>query len=776
MIRKTKEVIADLKELIDIKGYIYSLCLILFEDFHLDLNKIHEIDYRSKLSVKECSLIIGFLIQKEINFNIPASPKEVIALKEKTYELMRELQVSFNAPKYIKLQEMVEQQKKGEKFEDNRQERLEFFVKDNGMVEPMFYAGDGVYDFQYLEYLESKYKYDSEWLIKNKGFDIEKTREIVNTIKQSLGAKAQKVMPVNLREVFPKVAEKLHKKLKKQFSQEKIKEIEHQQFTAATFYQYIQLFPSPEDFEGDNTESWKKFYQNLLDLFIVLPSDLKNIDQDAVESFFQNFSFIPACNEVYEGPGHFNILNSRPLIKLEDERYFVAINYLIPEAVYESPFYWMWDDKKYRDTLAKHRGDVGEEIAYNLLSKVFGIKNTFKSIIVETKRGQQDTDIDVLCLLGNKALCVQVKSKKLTLTAKRGDFDQLSKDFNGAVQDAYNQGLVSREALLNKIARFYDENDNEFFIPSDINEVYIMGLTTENYPSLVHQVHTMLIKETEDPYPLVISVFDLELLVHYLKDPYDFLYYVRQRIDLIEYFKADEELVYLGYHLNQKLWRIDGYDGGMLDTDFGGIIDRNYYPYKVGISHLLPTSDDPIYNRWKDPKFDLLVERIKQAEHPKTTDIIFHLLDWSGDSRKDIVEQVIKAKDISRRERKSNSLATSTAPDFGLSYIVLNTLDPHELDYRIITYAKLRKYLSKCNAWLGMGSFSASPNLIDYLVYLDEPWQVNLELENEYKDTLSKMKATPFTPRKGRTKVTRNDPCPCKSGKKYKNCCGTLRL
>lgn len=769
--RNTADVIADLKELIRTKGYIYSLCLILFDDFHFDLNEIHKIDYRAKLSVKECSLIIGFLVQEKIDFTIPSSPEEVFKLKERTYELMRELQTSFNAHLLPKFQEMMERQNRGEQIEDTLEDRLNFFVKDRGMVEPMFYAGDGVYDFQYLEYLDLKYKYDRVWLASNRGFDIDKSRGIIEQIKQTHRQKARKVHPVNLKEIFPEVANKARKKLKKRLTEDEFEQIAHEHLVSATFYQYRELFPTPNP-ERDNSEGWRKFYENLLDLFIVVPSDLKQTNTGDAEAFFKNFSFKPPCNNTYEGPGYFNVLNSRPLIELEDERYFVPIHYLLAEAVYESPFYWMWEDKQYRDVLAKHRGDVGEEIAYEFLSKVFGKDNTYRSIVVETKKGRRETDIDVLCILGNKALCVQVKSKKLTLTAKRGDFDQLSKDFKGAVQDAYDQGLVSRAAILNKAARFFDPNGTEVLLPAEIDEVYIMGLTTENYPALVHQVQMMLEKTSDDPYPLFLSVFDLELLVHYLSDPYDFLYYVRQRIDLVEYFKADEELVYLGYHLERKLFRVDGYDGGMLDTDFGGIIDRNYYPYKTGVAHLLSEKDDPIHNRWKDPQFDLLVREIKSAGHPKATDIVFHLLDWSGVSQKQIVDWMVRSKTISRNERVSKSMATATAPNFGLSYLVLHGANPDELYDKGLTYAGLRKYLSKCNAWLGMAAYSSSPNLVDFLFYNDDPWQFDKELEDEYGETLSKMKETPLIPLKRKTKVGRNEPCPCNSGKKYKRCCG----
>ena len=45
-------------------------------------------------------------------------------------------------------------------------------------------------------------------------------------------------------------------------------------------------------------------------------------------------------------------------------------------------------------------------------------------------------------------------------------------------------------------------------------------------------------------------------------------------------------------------------------------------------------------------------------------------------------------------------------------------------------------------------------------------------LNNEERDNESKMSASTFV-RKDK-KIGRNDPCPCGSGKKYKQCCGKI--
>lgn len=770
MIRPTDKVILDLKILIHSKGYIYALCLILFEDFHHDLEKIHLIDPHSKLSVKESSLILGFLVQHPIDLTIPGDPEEVIAMKEKTYELAKELQMSYSAPQFDQLREMLEKQESGEIFPDTKDDKRNFFMKNGAVIEPTFYAGDGVYDFQYLEYLERKYKYDQDWLSQNKNFKIDEVCKVVKGIKNILQEKAKQVNLVNLDENFPNIMEKARKKLTKLCSKAEFEKIKRQQYIAATFFQYQELFPLMDRAEKDTIQKWQAFYHNLLELFIVRKSDFTEVA--GIDDFFQNFSFVSGGNSEYQGPGHYNVLNSHPLIRLDDVRYFVPINYLVAEAVYETPFYWMWDDKNYRNQLAKHRGDVGEEMTFDFLSKVFGEENTFKSVLVTSKKGLVKTDIDVLCLLGNKALCVQVKSKKMTLMAKRGNSEQLSKDFKGAIQDAYDQGIVSRTSILDKNVRFVNIKGEDIQqLRKEINEVYIMGLTTENYPSLVHQVHMMLDKQADEPAPLFISMFDLELLCHYLPGPYDFLYYVRQRVALIDYWHAAEELVYLGYHLNQKLWPMKGYDGGMLDTDFGANIDRNYYPFKTGLSHLMSEKSDPIHNRWKPKKFEVLLNSIKNSNHPDATDIIFHLMDFSSDAQENMVTAMMEYKQKAISENSGKSLTTFSAPDFGLSYVVSEKLNPHELETKTEVYSTLRKYKSKCDAWLGMGSYTRSAKLVDFIFYLDDTWKFDANIAAKCEHFFGPKNPGIMVPLGKQEKIGRNESCPCNSGLKFKKCC-----
>lgn len=766
--RTIDRIIEELKELIASQGYIYALCMILFDDFHINPETLHETDHMGRLSVNEASLLLGFFIQKKLDFTQPETPEILIQLKQKTYELMNELHQSLMDPFFRNLEDELKKEHKKENYE---KERKEFFVKGELFTEPIFYSGDGVYDFQYLDFLERKYKYDAKWLSENREFDITEIKKIVSQIKDILQEKLKRVRFYGLKERLPQTIADLKKNNPDEDWEKHLKDV----FPVMELHQYVELF---FDFIDDENKfsideirerGWKSFYKNIIELFVIKKSDFdKNVNVDA---FFDNFSITPKneLNSQFKTIGNYNLINSHPIIGLGGGEYFVPITYLLFQAVYESPFYWMTDDKKYTDQAGKNRGNVGEEVTFDFLSKVFGTRRSFKSVKISSKKGRDDTDIDVLCVLGSKALCVQVKSKKLTELSRRGDDLALKDDFQKAVQDAYDQGMLSRQKILEKKASFFDEKGSEITLSEEIDEVYIMAITTENYPSLSHQSDVMLDKAGDDPYPIVLTVFDLELLVHYLNDPYDFLYYIKQRTSLMDYFKADEEIAYLGYHLDRKLWKIPNMDACGIDSVFAKLIDRNYYPLKAGLE--VSDEGDAIKQRWKDENFDQLCNELKNLNAAKITDILFYLFDLSGEARKNLVDFIISTKQKTISDGKSHDFSLTPgnhdSPSFGISYVSLNSNDENELRKRLLTLCQLRKYKSKGDLWIGFGSLKNSSNMIDFVAFNNNKWEYDEKLEEASKALLMRK----FM-RLGK-KIGRNDACPCGSGLKYKKCCGS---
>ena len=310
--RKAEQVINDIKNLIYTKGYIYALCMILFEDFHIDPEKMHEMYNRQRLSVKEASLLLGFLIQKKINFSTPDSPQDLINMKQKTYELMGELHTSFMIPFFEKLEKSC---KDGHKEENFRRDQKDFFGKGNMLVESIFYSGTGVYDFQYLDFLERKYKYDKPWLSENKNFNIEQTQGTVRYIKQVLHEKSKKVNLYASKEKVPQMIEEL----KKKNPSEDWDKIAKETLPMMEVHQYLDLF-FDYTVEGELTKEelrekgWEAFYKGLIELFVIRKSDFA--DDFDIDSFLDSFSvsFEEAGNTQFQAVGNYNIINSSTLI------------------------------------------------------------------------------------------------------------------------------------------------------------------------------------------------------------------------------------------------------------------------------------------------------------------------------------------------------------------------------------------------------------------------------------------------------------------------------
>lgn len=447
---ENKEVILErIKQLTWQKGYIYPLLMILFEDFHYSTEMLHKLNYRDRLGMREASLLLGFLIKKKIDFTYPDSPDDFIQMKKDTYKLLAELHSAFMTS-FLTSHDLQENTIQNSNEEISSKTAIsKLFSKGEAIIEPIFYSGSGAYEFQYENFLDKKFKYDSTWLKQNKEFEFDSTKKSINRICEILNIKAKRVDLFHLKETADEIIDCIEYEDKDEEKEDAL--------LMLSITQFIKLFSKDEvnqdNFEEhiNSKESWANFYNGLIDLFIIEKKDFVGYIEP--ESYLRNFSFsnTKGLNSQFKGIGDFNIINATPIIDIGDNKYIVPISYLLYESAYESPYYWMCKDETYKDELAKNRGRVGEEMAYSLLCKVFGEDKTYKAVKVASSKKKTATDVDVLCLLGNKALCIQVKSKKLTESARKGIDENLRTDFNKTVQEAYSkQGLKTRECSREK--------------------------------------------------------------------------------------------------------------------------------------------------------------------------------------------------------------------------------------------------------------------------------------------------------------------------------------
>ena len=377
------------------------------------------------------------------------------------------------------------------------------------------------------------------------------------------------------------------------------------------------------------------------------------------------------------------------------------------------------------------------------------------------------TDVDVLVAHRNKVLVIQAKSKRLTMLSRIGNEDHLARDFKLAVQDAYEQGITSRNAILHQEISLEGSDKKEIQLDESVDEVYLICLTSDPYPAVALQTRIFLSKSTADPFPVTISLFDLDTLSFYLKDPFEFMYYIRQRSLYGSKILVDNEMGILAFHLTKRLQIPADFDIVHIENDYAQLIDA-YFPYESGNrihdgSRVIPRF------KWKSLEFDRLIKQIKGKSDPKIADIVFFLFDLPDEFSTHLMAKI--SDTISRVKNDKQTHAFSIrCPDgnSGISFVCGNS-NSSVLKKRALMFSRSEKYSHQCTSWLGLGKLCSSRNETDIVIFDSRPWVADDELER-LTEVVSRS-----TRRLDRNmKIGRNDPCHCGSGAKYKKCCGKV--
>ena len=718
-IRPAAEVMSDLERLSHEPGFIYSFCVMVSQALWMTADEVTETDWYQQPNHQELSLLLGLLVKRPIDLDEVPSAETVGEQAYRATGLLEDLHRSCALPNTI-----LTRQEPGlpdSSGPDLAQAYEEWMVSGHGMVEPIFYGDSGAYIFQYFEMAAKRYALDQDWIENNLGIDLATTIEIADALNPLTLERLQNIGP----------------------------ESSPDQRVAA-----------------------------LLSAMSFHPDDLPEFGQHALERFFDRFSFIPGTvNQQFDAMGSYNVVHSHPAVVLGDGRYCVPLLLNLAQSVYESPFYWMLGDNQYKDTAFKNRGDTTEIITLDLLGPVFGTARIHRG--VKVKKGNTDiTDLDTLAFSGNKALIVQCKSKKLTLTARAGDGHMLRKDFMQAVQDAYSQGLMKgRDALLAGECQLEDEHGNPITLPRAIDEVYIMCVTGDHYPAVITQARVFLQKNENDPHPIMMSIFDLDVVTCYLNDRFDLLYYLRQRTLHEAHFITESEMNLLGFHLKHKLFPHEDMDGTLITSGYTQLVDANFLVVRGGWPDT--GSTEPLFHDWKNETFDELVRDIKLAARRQPSqdtaaeDILFFLFDLGGQGADYLIDRIAQLKRATLSDGKKHDLRMpQPRHKEGVTFVSFpapsHPIQAEVFKQVLTEIALAHKYRSQADEWMVLASFAGSTVSFDIFGYIKESWEYDAEMEQIVETQLSPGIAVGADGKK----LGRNQHCPCGSGKKFKRCHG----
>ncbi|MFW7340707.1 SEC-C metal-binding domain-containing protein [Pollutimonas sp. H1-120] len=713
-VRAEQEIFDELARLCSSPGYAHAIAYFCSRDNlirysgEMKAEDMRHLFSKSRLIRTETSTLIGLMLKSPIDYTLPP-PSVLETYIGATEALLEEMHQAISASFW-------------QSIDPTRVAEAGFnpFTTGAALREPIFYGGESAYSFQYRDFSTVKYANDDPWLIANKGFSIQEARDVVFAVSRLQDEKPTTVM---------------------------------------------------HDMHGKPQETWTSLPGYAFSVEEI--ANYGHIDPITVDRVLSAFA-IPSGekNEQFKALHDFNIANASPLIRMPEGNFLLFHIYSLVEALYEGPFYWMGADKAYISTAMRNRGAFVEQFAVERLQQVFGAENVFANIDIYESKGTKLSEIDVLVLFGNRALVLQAKSKRLTLEARRGNDLQLQDDFKKSIQDSCDQAYLCSKSIEEGACVFKDSAGNPITLPKNLKRIYVVCLVSDHYPALSIQARQFLkftATETISP-PFVMDVFALDAMTEMLSSPLHFLSYVDRRTGYTEKLLASHELTILSYHLKQNLWVDDTHTMVMLDDDISADLDLAMLVRREGI----PGRDTPegILTRFGTTALGSMVKAIEARPDPATIDLGFTLLTLSENTVLEISSGIdlLTRKGVADGKNHDVTVGLGSG-NTGLTIHCNN--DPIDIAGPTLRrHCRARKYTQRAQTWFGV-CLRPSDQALRFGLNLDFPWEQDdaMDVLTKHMSKSSNLKALLHKTAKAKTKVGRNDPCPCGSGKKYKKCC-----
>jgi len=167
-----------------------------------------------------------------------------------------------------------------------------------------------------------------------------------------------------------------------------------------------------------------------------------------------------------------------------------------------------------------------------------------------------------------------------------------------------------------------------------------------------------------------------------------------------------------------------------------------------------------------------MVKAIEARPDPATIDLGFTLLTLGEDTVLQVSAGIEQLAKQGIADGKNHDVTVGLGSG-GTGLTIHCNDDPIEVAGPALQrHCHARKYTEHAQTWFGV-CVRPSDQALRFGLNLDFPWE-----QDDVMDELTKNMGKPGNltvllrdDAKARTKVGRNDPCPCGSGKKYKKCC-----
>lgn len=282
-----------------------------------------------------------------------------------------------------------------------------------------------------------------------------------------------------------------------------------------------------------------------------------------------------------------SIFEERPLILLnEQECMCPSINALYNAILLVNEEFLQ--SSNIRDNYLNHRDKELEQEIKSALDQFYGTEADYYANVYETSDQQYEHDLIIRC--GRTLIVVELKATPLKAPFRDPDkaFIRIHRAFKSdtGIQKAYNQGMRAwRKWNDGEAIDLFDEQGKLIVtLPAgEIDQVYCLCATRDDFGPIAINLSLLLEKDSSEPYPWVVNVFDLRSLVeaweYFDWDVNRFHEFLEQRIQLHGKVFATDELELVGFFIEHGsldyLLKLKA-DLIPLDSNYSNVFDKLY--------------------------------------------------------------------------------------------------------------------------------------------------------------------------------------------------------
>lgn len=438
---------------------------------------------------------------------------------------------------------------------------------------------------------------------------------------------------------------------------------------------------------------------------------LTTLEEARVEAFLREFSLsfgdVPADFYV---PTASHQLKVKPLIRHET-RYMCPVPGLLNWAL-KSTFEAALQRAKRWNRYEQHRHRFVLSEAVRLLQAALPSSEAHTELSYKVGGGESEVELDALITVDSAAILLEAKAGVFTTPAREGKAKRLERDLGLLVTEAHEQAIRAAEFLdSGDEVTFKTRGGEEVIVRREgVPHVFLVSVLLEPLGHVISLLRgDSQVLPARDRYVWSVSLHDL-MVISELAQPFPLLlHYIVRRLNAIKQglVRAHDELDLFGAYLDRGLYFDPKYFPSLDELTIGTFTDMfdAYYLHKEGKRRRFTKKPEPRM----ELDFRNLLEAAGRSGLPRRLDILLHLLNMDGESRKNWMRGVVETKRRFRKDARLHNFtqASQVQPAFGFTYFC----GPEENDREELMERYCRDKMNQMGAsgWLAIEDTQRTP-------------------------------------------------------------------